>query len=104
MELKNSFQYIYERREYFKMYLNAVGRFQIDATAMPEPLLKNLDIISRKLGDITKEELEYHQIFFCAGLSAIIMKWIRGNCKETPKEMAALIESEYNPLKITAAN
>ena len=39
----------------------------------------------------------YHQTFFCEGLSAVIRRWIRRGCPESPEEMERIIASEYSP-------
>lgn len=39
--------------------------------------------------------IDYHAEFFKAGITAIIKKWLNNNCKESPKEILEIIESEY---------
>ena len=39
--------------------------------------------------------IDYHIAFFKSGLNAIIKMWLAGGCKETPEEMEAIINSEY---------
>ena len=39
--------------------------------------------------------IRYHIEFFRNGLNAIIKLWLAGGCRETPEEMAAVLESEY---------
>ena len=39
--------------------------------------------------------LIYHIEFFRNGLNAIIKLWLAGGCKESPEEMAEILESEY---------
>ena len=41
------------------------------------------------------EYIDYHIEFFRAGLNAIIKKWLKNNCKESPEEMVKIIMSEY---------
>ncbi len=40
-------------------------------------------------------QVEYHIEFHRAGLNAVIKKWLREGCKESPEEMANLIKAEY---------
>ena len=39
--------------------------------------------------------LKYHIEFFRNGLNAIIKLWLRSGCKESPEEMAEVLQSEY---------
>lgn len=41
------------------------------------------------------QNLEYHIEFFRSGLNAIIKMWLENGCKESPEEMAEILESEY---------
>ena len=39
--------------------------------------------------------IDYHIEFFGNGLNAIIRKWLRGGCRETPEEINSILEAEY---------
>lgn len=39
--------------------------------------------------------IDYHIEFFRAGLNAIIKKWLNNGCKESPEEIAEILDSEY---------
>lgn len=41
------------------------------------------------------ENLRYHIEFFRNGLNAIIKLWLAGGCKESPEEMAEVLQTEY---------
>lgn len=40
--------------------------------------------------------IRYHSEFFAAGLEAIIRRWLKNGCRETPEEMTRIIISEYS--------
>lgn len=40
--------------------------------------------------------IDYHIEFFMAGLNAIIKKWLQNGCQESPEEINAILEAEYN--------
>ncbi len=42
------------------------------------------------------EQMDYHIAFHKAGLNAIIKKWLRSDCQESPQTMVRIIESEYS--------
>jgi len=39
--------------------------------------------------------IDYHIEFFGNGLNAVIKKWLRGGCRETPEEINSILEAEY---------
>ena len=84
-----------------KEYLESRGGYKVYAPTSRE--LDCLDEIQVKnkivpaMGFASEEELLYHQTFFCEGLSAVIRRWVRGGCKESPEEMERIIEAEYHP-------
>lgn len=41
------------------------------------------------------ENLQYHIEFFRNGLNAIIKLWLANGCKESPEEMAKILQQEY---------
>lgn len=43
----------------------------------------------------TTKNMEYHIEFFKAGMNAILKKWIKDGCQESPEEMAEIIRTEY---------
>jgi len=40
--------------------------------------------------------IDYHIEFFANGLTAVIKKWLKGGCKESPEEINDIIISEYD--------
>ena len=40
-------------------------------------------------------ELDYHISFFMSGLNAIIKKWIKNGCKESPEFINNILKTEY---------
>lgn len=41
-------------------------------------------------------ELDYHISFFMAGLNAIIKKWLKNGCIESPEQINNILKNEYN--------
>lgn len=41
------------------------------------------------------KNIEYHIEFFGNGLNAVIKKWLKNDCHETPEEIFAIIQAEY---------
>ena len=90
------FRHIAENRvfytTYFKLGLDA--RFQVMEYNL------QLEAVGRQVP--LSRELEYHVEFFRNGLNAIIKKWLKEGCPESPEEMAELIMNEYSPARVNA--
>ena len=82
----NLFKYIKDNQLFFKTY------FKLEAISKSPITIYNIDMAEKYYNN---QYIDYHIEFFRAGLNAIIKKWLDNKCKETPEEMAAIIESEY---------
>lgn len=91
------FELVGRHRSFFNVYLEAMGGMILTYDRLPKELQENIDKIVPVMGFVSGEELLYHQTFFCEGLSAVIRRWVRGGCKESPEEMERIIRAEYSP-------
>ena len=57
-------------------------------------MLKYYDIHQAKR-HFDNQHIEYHIEFFRSGFNAMVKKWLKGGCQETPEEMEEIIRSEY---------
>lgn len=80
------FKHIKDNQIFYKTY------FKLDFHKMH--LIKEYDYNQAKeyYGD---KHIDYHIEFFKAGLNAIILKWLKNGCIETPEEINEIIISEY---------
>lgn len=44
--------------------------------------------------------IDYHIEFFRSGFNAILQKWLRDGCRETPEEIEGILKAEYAGRKI----
>lgn len=95
--LQKLFDLVGQHREFFRVCIETMGVVEFTFDRLPEELQKNIERIVPEMGFASGEELLYHQIFFCQGLSAVIRRWIAGGCKESPEQMERIIVSEYKP-------
>lgn len=79
------FKLIYENQLMFKVYFK-LGYDQQKYDIYDAELAK-------KFFNLT--HIKYHVEFFKSGLNAIIKMWLDDGCKETPEEMASILENEY---------
>lgn len=91
------FELIGRHRAFFSTYMDATGSLKLTYDRLPDALRENIDRIVPVMGYASREELLYHQTFFCEGLSAVIRRWIERGCKESPQEMERIIAAEYRP-------
>lgn len=91
------FEMIRSQSAFFMTYLEAGGSLELKYDHLPAELRKRVDEVMKRTGYESEEELFYHQTFFCEGMSAVIRRWIKRGCKESPEEMRRIIIREYNP-------
>ncbi len=77
--------------------MDALGKMDLTYDRLPAELKDNIDRIMPVMGYASREELFYHQTFFTEGLSAVIRRWIRRGCQESPEEMERIVVAEYRP-------
>lgn len=82
------FNHIKENQFYYKTMM----KLKFDFSKYTPDDLRNEEAI-KYLG--TTKNLDYHVEFFKAGMNAMITKWLENDCKESPKEMAEVLRTEY---------
>ena len=91
---ENLFSFIREYREFYQYSLNRAGSSAEISIAL-DLFAERLDSADyKKLGFSSRQEMDYMCAFFSSGLSAVIRKWVNGNCKETPAELVAMLKKE----------
>lgn len=80
------FTHIYENQLLYKTYFKL---------GYDESHKINIHDIDRAESDFNNKYVDYHIEFFRNGLNAIIKKWLKEGCKETPEEMAMILKQEY---------
>lgn len=66
---------------------------------VPDLLDEHIMDVMRKMNYSSKEEVYYHQIFFNAGLKAILKAWLLRDCVESLEDMSRILAEEYAPDK-----
>ena len=82
----NMFRYIKDNQIFFKTY------FKLEDISKSFPTQYRIEL-AKKYYD--NKFIDYHIEFFRAGLNAIIKKWLKNGCVETPEEINEIIISEY---------
>lgn len=80
------FRHIYENQIFYRTY------FKLGYDERHQIVLYDTEAASKRFNN---RFVEYHIEFFKHGLNAILKKWLAGGCKETPEEIAEILESEY---------
>ena len=82
----NMFKYIKDNQIFFKTY------FKLEEISNDLPMQYRVELAEKYYDN---KYIDYHIIFFRAGLNAVIKKWLSNSCKETPEEINNIIISEY---------
>lgn len=62
---------------------------------VPDLLLKHHQRLEEKMEIHNQEELMYQQSFFAAGSIALLVRWLKGGCVESPEEMSELMRINF---------
>lgn len=82
------FNHIKDNQIYYKTML----KLKMDFSKYYDYSLENDEAI--KFFGTTKN-IDYHIEFFKAGMNAIISKWLKNGCKESPEEINEILRTEY---------
>ena len=78
-------------REYGKNRTGVIGV----AWELLQDRMQRLDY--REFGFQTEEEMRYHNDFFLFGMTAMLRRWVAGDCRETPHELCEILARQYSP-------
>lgn len=82
--------YIYEYRNFYRVRLQTRKSFPIEQGF--EPLWNNLvKPHSEKIGLKSEDEMMYYFVYFQAGFTMMLKRWIDNNFKESPEELSEII-------------
>lgn len=90
------FTFIKQNKEFYKAYLNTANQSRVIHGIIPDSVQDSLKIFTQKLAIHSRQGLQYHQVFFISGLTALIREWLNLDCAESPEEIAAILAQEYS--------
>ena len=82
----NMFKYIKDNQIFFKTY------FKLEEISSDLPTQYHIELAEKYYNN---KYIDYHIVFFRAGLNAVIKKWLNNGCKETPEEINEILINEY---------
>ena len=80
------FTHIRDNQLFYKSYFTLCTDGQLSAFGY------DTEAAEKRFGS---QYIDYHIEFFGNGLNAVIKKWLRGGCQETPEEINSILEAEY---------
>lgn len=80
------FNYIKENQIFFRTY------FKLESICPDKPQNYHVELAEKYYGN---KNIDYHIEFFRNGLNAVIKKWLKSGCKESPEEINEIIVTEY---------
>ena len=91
------FGFIEQHKDFFRAYLSNRQEIHVLDGSLSNKALHRYQDLTVRLGYENERELQYHNAFFKAGLTALVREWIQGGCVETTKELADILAREYQP-------
>jgi len=89
------FAFILEHRAFYRVYWQQARDLRVLDAALSEDTEDKLKRTAAGYGFQTEKELQFHRVFFKAGLAALIGYWLSRDCPETPKELGEILRKEY---------
>lgn len=95
MGFEGLFGFIREYKEFYLLYLGEFYRVRA-IEMMIEPHQERLrQVDPKELGCVVEGELEYRQDFFSAGLAAMLYRWLKNDCRETPGQLFEILMRQH---------
>ncbi len=91
------FDFIREHQTFFRAYLNDRQEIHMLDGIIDENTASRYQVLVGQMGYRDSREFNYHTMFFKAGLTAMVREWLNGGCIETSKELADILDREYQP-------
>lgn len=88
------FQFIKEHRYFYQAYWQRAKDLKVLDAAFPEGDGR-IKAAAERYGIHSDIILQYRQMFFKAGLAALIGCWLSRDCTEPPETLAEILSSEY---------
>ena len=93
-KLEELFEMIYEKKYFFKVYLNISVWQKNVREDFPAALRNHVKELMPLMDCESEEEFYYRQLFFSEGLVAMIRRWLERDCTETPAQMSRMVERQ----------
>lgn len=94
------FAFIREHQDFYRIYLSDKHDFHILDGILPVSADVSLRNMADRLGFRGEHELAYHQVFFKAGLTALVREWLLRGCQESEEELCRILWQEYSPKQV----
>lgn len=88
------FQFISEHQSFYRAYWQRAKDLKVLDVVFPEGDAR-VRAAAEKYGIHSEVTLRYRQLFFKAGLAALIGCWLSRGCAETPEVLAEILAAEY---------
>ncbi len=89
------FKFIAEYRRFFEIYLSEAAHPVLGISReLYQSRFDSADLMA--LGFESEEEIGYQEDFFLAGITAVVRRWLKSGCKQSPEELMDMIGRQYN--------
>lgn len=88
--LEKYFEYLQENRSFYIAYFSSGDNSHIAKPLMDAYFKQNRNYHEQT--GLSGESLKYLMSFFASGLKAVACDWLTGGCRESPAQMASLVQ------------
>ena len=89
------FRFIEEHRSFYQAYWRSAKDLKVLDATFSESYDERIQAAAERCGIHSEIALQYRQLFFKAGLAALIGNWLSRGCTETPEALGEILASEY---------
>lgn len=90
------FQFVLEYKDFYQVYFSEVGQASHIIELMIAPFQEQVrGVKSADMGFGIAGEADYHFAFYTAGVTAMLILWLQGNCRETPEQLFDILVRVY---------
>jgi len=89
------FEFIHEHQAFYRAYWHRAKDLRVLDAALSENTESKMKETAAGYGFQSDTEIQFHRIFFKAGLAALIGYWLSRGCPETPEGLSEILKKEY---------
>lgn len=91
------FRFVRKHRKFYQLYFDNAQRSNVIGISWEILRYRKESLSYNQFGYKNEEEMIYHEAFFIHGLSAMLRRWVKRDCPETPKEMYDCLKKQFTP-------
>jgi len=96
--MESMFSFILQYREFYSLYFSQYSHIGHIIQVMSQPYHRQIERLkSQDMGYGIPDEATYQYDIFTAGISALIHRWLKNGCRESPAQLFEVFERAFGP-------